>query len=47
MKGKNRAALESAFGTGDLESNIAIWEKMLQVIETGEHCPHHLRGRKP
>lgn len=31
MKGKNRAALDAAFGTKDLESNIAISEKMVKV----------------
>jgi SAM-dependent methyltransferase len=27
--------------------NIQTWALMIKVLETGEHCPHHVRGRKP
>lgn len=30
-----------------VDHNIDIWQKMLVVLDSGEHCPHHLRGRKP
>lgn len=28
-------------------SNVEIWQAMIKVLETGEHCPHHLRGTRP
>lgn len=30
-----------------VDRNILTWCAMLEVLESGEHCPHHLRGRKP
>lgn len=30
-----------------VDHNIAIWVNMLPVLESGEHCPTHLRARKP
>lgn len=27
--------------------NIEIWERMVPVLQSGEHCPTHLRARKP
>jgi len=33
---------------GDIvDHNIQTWSLMLKVLQTGEHCPHHVRGRKP
>ncbi len=34
---------------GEAESarQIRTWEAMVVVLGTGEHCPHHFRGRKP
>lgn len=36
-----------AAGKETVDYNIDTWRAMLAVLETGEHCPHHLRGRKP
>lgn len=30
-----------------VDHNIAIWERMLPVLEAGEHCPTHLKAMKP
>lgn len=30
-----------------VEHNIHTWSLMIKVLETGEHCPHHVRGKKP
>lgn len=30
-----------------VDHNIQTWALMIKVLETGEHCPHHVRGRKP
>ena len=30
-----------------IDHQIEIWEAMLPCLQKGEHCPHHIRGRKP
>ena len=30
-----------------VDQNIKIWERMIPVLDSGEHCPTHLRARKP
>ncbi len=30
-----------------VDQNIAIWSRMVPVLESGEHCPTHLRALKP
>jgi SAM-dependent methyltransferase len=47
MKGSLYEKAAAAVGGEFVDHNIAIWEKMLPVLETGEHCPSHLRARKP
>jgi len=37
----------AAAGREVVDHNIETWRAMLKVLESGEHCPHHLRGRKP
>ena len=52
---KELAALEgdlyekaaAAAGRETVDHNIQTWRAMSVVLERGEHCPHHLRGRKP
>lgn len=34
-------------GTDFVEKNITVWERMIPVLDTGEHCPTHLSARKP
>jgi phosphoethanolamine N-methyltransferase len=41
------AGLEAVHGAALIAQNIAIWGLMIGVLESGEHCPHHLRGQKP
>lgn len=41
----DKAAKE--LGAEFVDHNIAIWQRMLVVLESGEHCPSHLRARKP
>ena len=43
----DRAKFESVLPPGELDSQIATWRAMLVVLESGEHCPHHFRARKP
>ena len=30
-----------------LDEQVGIWRAMIIVLDSGEHCPHHFRGRKP
>lgn len=34
-------------GRDFVDQNIGIWQRMIPVLDSGEHCPTHLRGRKP
>ncbi|NJM84545.1 MAG: methyltransferase domain-containing protein [Tabrizicola sp.] len=34
-------------GRDFLERNIAIWDRMIPLLDTGEHCPTHLSADKP
>ena len=36
-----------AAGKAEVDKNIATWNAMVVVLESGEHCPHHLRAAKP
>ena len=47
LQGPKRAELEKAYGVDFIAEQVATWTAMVEVLETGEHCPHHLRGRKP
>jgi phosphoethanolamine N-methyltransferase len=42
-----RGRFEAAVGADELARQIGTWRAMLPVLESGEHCPHHLRGRRP
>jgi phosphoethanolamine N-methyltransferase len=41
------AAAVAELGHEIVDHNIHTWGLMIKVLETGEHCPHHVRGRKP
>jgi ubiquinone/menaquinone biosynthesis C-methylase UbiE len=47
LKGELGAKAAALVGQEFLDHNIAIWERMIPVLDTGEHCPTHLAGRKP
>lgn len=36
----------AAAGREVVDANIQTWRAMSVVLDSGEHCPHHLRGRK-
>jgi phosphoethanolamine N-methyltransferase len=40
-------AAAAIVGQDYVRQNIGIWEKMIPVLDTGEHCPTHLHARKP
>jgi SAM-dependent methyltransferase len=47
LRGDLGAEAAKAVGQDFVDRNIEIWERMIPVLESGEHCPTHLRGRKP
>lgn len=47
MKGDLGAKAAAIVGQDFVDQNIGIWERMIPVLDTGEHCPTHLAGRKP
>ena len=42
-----RVEFEGKYGKDFNDQQIQTWTMMLKVLETGEHCPHHLRGQRP
>ena len=47
LSGANRAAWQARHDTAFIDHQIEIWTAMVPVLSSGEHCPHHIRGRKP
>lgn len=47
LKGATGMAAAKRVGQDFVDQNIGIWERMIPVLDTGEHCPTHLRARKP
>ena len=47
LTGPNRQRLSSRHGADFITSEIATWDAMIKVLKSGEHCPHHIRARKP
>ncbi len=47
LQGADGVAMARAVGQDFVDHNIAIWSHMIPVLDTGEHCPTHLRGHKP
>jgi phosphoethanolamine N-methyltransferase len=47
MRGPWRDTAAAALGPDFVDHNIEIWDRMLVVLDQGEHCPTHLRGRLP
>ena len=47
LRGPEGAAAAGIVGEDFVAHNILIWSRMIPVLESGEHCPTHLRARKP
>jgi phosphoethanolamine N-methyltransferase len=47
LSGARRKEFEEKCGADLVAQNVAVWEAMVHVLNTGELCPHHLRARKP
>jgi ubiquinone/menaquinone biosynthesis C-methylase UbiE len=47
LQGVDGAKAAALVGQEFVDRNIRIWERMIPVLDTGEHCPTHLAARKP
>jgi phosphoethanolamine N-methyltransferase len=47
LRGEVGRAAARIVGADFVERNIAVWERMIPVLDSGEHCPTHLSARKP
>jgi SAM-dependent methyltransferase len=47
LSGPEGDAAADTVGRDFVDYNIALWKQMIPVIDSGEHCPTHLAGRKP
>ena len=47
LEGAGRGAFLTVLDEVALDEQVGIWRAMLVVLDSGEHCPHHFRGRKP
>jgi ubiquinone/menaquinone biosynthesis C-methylase UbiE len=47
MQGEVGRAAAQQVGQAFVDHNIKIWAMMIPVLNSGEHCPTHLRATKP
>lgn len=47
LQGADGEAAARVVGADFVAQNAGIWARMIPVLDTGEHCPTHLRARKP
>lgn len=47
LAGARRGELEAKHGAELIATMVDTWEAMVVVLDSGEHCPHHLRARRP
>lgn len=47
LEGPLHATAVAAVGEAYVAKNIRTWTAMQKVLDSGEHCPTHLRGIKP
>ncbi len=47
LTGSDRARFEQLVGADELAHQIRTWTAMVPVLESGEHCPHHIRAHRP
>ncbi len=47
LTGAEGARAAAVVGADFVAKNAAVWERMIPVLDTGEHCPTHLSARKP
>jgi SAM-dependent methyltransferase len=47
LTGPERERFVALFGEDETATQIHTWMAMMPVLDSGEHCPHHFRARRP
>ncbi len=47
LQGAAGDAAAALVGRAFVDQNIGIWQRMIPVLDSGEHCPTHLSAHKP
>jgi phosphoethanolamine N-methyltransferase len=47
LTGAEHDRFVAMLGEDEVATQIRTWTAMVPVLESGEHCPHHFRARKP
>jgi 2-polyprenyl-3-methyl-5-hydroxy-6-metoxy-1,4-benzoquinol methylase len=47
LQGSQHDEFAAMLGEDVVRAQIATWTAMVPVLDSGEHCPHHFRGRRP
>jgi phosphoethanolamine N-methyltransferase len=47
LKGPERKDLSKRHGENFINHQVEIWTKLVQVLKSGEHFPHHIRAKRP
>ncbi len=47
LQGADGALAAQVVGQDFVETNITIWQRMIPVLDSGEHCPTHLAALRP
>jgi ubiquinone/menaquinone biosynthesis C-methylase UbiE len=47
LQGSQHDEFVAMLGEDSVRGQITTWTAMVQVLESGEHRPHHFRGRRP
>jgi phosphoethanolamine N-methyltransferase len=47
LHGADHAVFLELLGEEEVARQIRTWSAMVPVLDSGEHCPHHVRARKP
>lgn len=47
LQGPVGEAAVKVVGRAFVDDNIGIWTRMVPVLDSGEHCPTHLKAQKP
>ncbi len=47
LTGPKRETFETRLGSDPIAKQIRTWELMVPVLQSDEHCPHHLYAKKP
>lgn len=47
LSGQLRTVFENKYSKEYTAISIKTWNAMIEVLKTGEHCPHHIKAGKP